>query len=81
MLGLSLKNWSPTRHSFGEAQVKELPEQVEWAFGALDQKYSQIAKQLQGLPVKGQIEIVPNAGHRLLAEAPKFVSQWVSRGE
>lgn len=80
MLSVGLKNWSVTRHPFGAAEVKALPASLEWAFGALDQKYMARAKQLQELSVQGQIEIISNAGHRLLADAPEWISQWITRG-
>ena len=53
---------------------------MEWAFGALDQKYLKVVKSLQELPVQGQISIIPQAGHRLLVEAADFVSQWIEKG-
>lgn len=81
MLGLSLVNWSLTRHTFDEAQVKLLPPTVEWLFGALDQKYMEIAKLLRNLPVQGQIKLIENAGHRIPTDAPEEVSTWVAKGD
>lgn len=79
LLGLSLENWSPRRHGFGWDEVKAMSAAVEWAFGALDQKYLPVAKSLQELPVQGQIAIIPNAGHRLPFEAADFIAQWIER--
>lgn len=79
MLGLSLTNWSPRLHSFGPDDVKNLPAHVEWAFGALDQKYANLAKTLQDLPVQGQITLIPNAGHRLTTEADDFIRTWIEK--
>lgn len=76
MLGQSLWNWSPSRHTFSLDQVKSLGPNVTWAFGASDQKYVQIGKSLQELPVKGQIVMIPNAGHRLITEAVDFMLDW-----
>lgn len=78
MLGLSLLNWSPRHHTFGTDEVKALPPTVEWAFGALDQKYVKLAKTLQELPVRGQITIIPNAGHRLTSDAVEFICDWAA---
>jgi 2-succinyl-6-hydroxy-2,4-cyclohexadiene-1-carboxylate synthase len=80
MLGLSLSNWSPRHHAFGTEDIQQLPATVEWAFGALDQKYVKLAKTLQELPIKGQITVIPNAGHRLTAEAAGFICDWIERG-
>lgn len=76
MLGQSLWNWSPSRHAFSPDQVKSLEASVTWAFGASDQKYVKIGKSLQELPVKGQIVMIPNAGHRLITEAVDFMLDW-----
>lgn len=80
ILGLSLTHWSPRHHVFGLHDLRELPWTVEWAFGATDQKYLNIAKTLQDLPVRGQITILPQAGHRLIDEAGDFVVQWIQNG-
>jgi len=78
-LALSLENWSVRRHPFGWEHVCRLKPSVEWAFGALDQKYLEVAKTLQDLPVQGQINIIPNAGHRLLTDAADFVAHWIEQ--
>lgn len=78
-LGQSLENWSIRRHPFTWPSLKELPASVEWAYGALDQKYLNFAKSLQDLPVQGQISIIPNAGHRILSDAPKFIARWIDQ--
>lgn len=79
VLGLSLTRWSPRLHPFTFEDVQSLPSRMEWAFGALDQKYLEIAKSLQELPVQGQIFIVPEAGHRLIVEAAGWISDWIVR--
>ena len=76
-LGASLDNWSVQKHPFGNEHLLRLNSNVEWAFGALDQKYVQVAKTLQDLPVRGQINILPNAGHRLITEASDFIATWI----
>jgi 2-succinyl-6-hydroxy-2,4-cyclohexadiene-1-carboxylate synthase len=78
-LGLSLRNWSPRLHGFGWSNLQSLPKSVEWAFGALDQKYTQAVKSLQDLPVQGQITVLPEVGHRVIHEAAPWVSQWISK--
>ncbi len=78
MLPLSLSNWSPTLHPFGWEEVKSLGSRVDWAYGALDQKYMDVAKTLRELPVRGQITIIPNAGHRLTSDASEFIARWIS---
>lgn len=80
MLALSLLHWSPRLHPYTMDDVKALPATVEWAFGALDQKYVKLAKTLQESGVRGQIAIIPNAGHRLYADAPAFISDWIQGG-
>lgn len=80
MLGQSLINWSPTQHEFTVDDVKALPPAVEWAFGALDQKYVKVAKDLAKLPVQGQISVIENAGHRLPLDAGQWLSRWVEQG-
>lgn len=80
LLGLSLYQWSPRRHGFSIDELKALPKGMDWAFGALDQKYMKVAKALQELPVQGQISIIPQAGHRLISEAADFISQWIEQG-
>lgn len=79
MLGLAMTNWSVTKHPFEQEHVRRLQPSVEWAFGALDQKYLEMAKTLASLPVQGQIHIIPNAGHRLIADAAPFVAGWIDR--
>ncbi len=79
LLPLSLTNWSVTKHPFQKEHVRRLGPQVEWAFGALDQKYLEMAKTLQELPVRGQISVIPNAGHRLIADAVDFTAAWIER--
>jgi 2-succinyl-6-hydroxy-2,4-cyclohexadiene-1-carboxylate synthase len=76
-LAQSLVNWSPRHHLLGLEGVKALSPSVEWAFGALDQKYVEIAKNLASVPVQGQINIIPNAGHRLFTDAADFVVRWI----
>lgn len=79
LLGLSLSAWSPRLHAFSGAHLRALPGTVEWAFGARDQNYLPVAKGLQELPVKGQITLVPQVGHRVIIQAADFVSRWISR--
>ncbi|MBX3021005.1 MAG: alpha/beta fold hydrolase [Bdellovibrionales bacterium] len=80
MLALSLLHWSPRVHPYSVEQIKALKSSVQWAFGALDQKYVKLAKTLQELPVQGQITIIPNAGHRLPTTAAEFVGDWIVQG-
>jgi len=78
-LALSLTHWSVTKHPFEKEHVRRLSSRVEWVFGALDQKYLEMAKTLQELPVQGQIHIIPNAGHRLIVDAANFAADWIGR--
>ena len=78
-LAQSMTNWSVTKHPFGLDHLRRLEPAVEWAFGALDQKYLEMAKSLRELPVQGQISIIPNAGHRLINDAADFVADWIAR--
>lgn len=77
-LSAALANWSPRHHRAMDA--RELPATVTWAFGASDQKYARVAKSLQALPVKGQVFVIPDAGHRLVNDAVAFVADWIERG-
>ena len=74
----SLRNWSPRHHAFTAADLRKISPNVDFAFGASDQKYVGVAKQLQELPVGGQISIIPHAGHRLPQDAPDFIARWAS---
>jgi len=78
-LALSILGWSPRRHAFGWPEVRALSSRVDWAFGALDQKYTGVAKSLQELPVRGQITIHPNVGHRMIWEAAPVVADWIAK--
>jgi 2-succinyl-6-hydroxy-2,4-cyclohexadiene-1-carboxylate synthase len=80
-LARCLRQRSVRRHGIALAALKALPETVDWAFGALDQKYLQVAKDLQELPVRGQITVIPNAGHRLITDASAFIARWIAQGE
>lgn len=80
MLGQSLVNWSPRLQNLGPEQIRALPSTVDWAFGAIDQKYLKVAQDLANLPVEGQISIIENAGHRLLFDAAAQVAQWIQQG-
>jgi 2-succinyl-6-hydroxy-2,4-cyclohexadiene-1-carboxylate synthase len=80
VLGLCLSHWSPRQHPFSRHEVAQLSNRMDWAFGASDQKYLAVAKSLQELPVRGQISIIPNAGHRLIVEGADFVSAWIQKG-
>jgi pimeloyl-ACP methyl ester carboxylesterase len=79
LLPLSMTKWSVLNHPFQKEHVQRLGPQVEWAFGALDQKYLEMAKTLQELPVRGQITVIPNAGHRLISDAVDFAAAWIER--
>lgn len=81
MLRQSLAHWSPRFQTWDEKFLQSLPGAVDWAFGALDQKYANLAKTLQNVPVQGQISVIPNAGHRLIGEATSFVVDWIEKGE
>ena len=76
-LSRALDQWSPRRHQFGPGNMKALPATVDWMFGALDQKYLGVAKVLQDLPVRGQIKLVQNAGHRVIVDQPSVISRWI----
>ena len=77
-LAASLSNWSARHHEFGWAQIAGLSPDIEFAYGALDQKYLSVAKTLQELPVRGQISFIPNAGHRLPFDAADFIAHWIT---
>lgn len=79
-LALSLTRWSVCEHTVTPEWLKSLPMTVEYAFGALDQKFHNVAKALQDLPVKGQIKQIPQAGHRLHLDAAAWLSDWIQNG-
>jgi 2-succinyl-6-hydroxy-2,4-cyclohexadiene-1-carboxylate synthase len=76
-LALSLTQWSPRLQAVGREDLRALPETVEWAFGALDQNYLPVAKDLQEIPVRGQITVIPEVGHRVIAQAADFICDWI----
>lgn len=77
MLGQSLVHWSPADVAHRPQDLKALPSTVDWAFGALDQKYTALAKDLATASVRGQINVIENAGHRLPFDAPDWVASWI----
>lgn len=79
MLGQSLIHWSPARHLYLAGEIKSFASTVDWAFGALDQKYVEIAKDLATLGVQGQISVIENAGHRLPSDAAPWVGSWICK--
>ncbi|MGE4132127.1 MAG: alpha/beta fold hydrolase [Bdellovibrionales bacterium] len=79
MLGQSLVHWSPTGHQLEWDELQDLPDSVDWAFGALDQKYVEVAKGLQKQPVRGQITLLENAGHRIPSDRADWVSDWIQK--
>jgi pimeloyl-ACP methyl ester carboxylesterase len=80
MLGQSLVHWSPADAIHSARDLKSLNSHVEWAFGALDQKYSEVAKDLATVPVQGQITVIENAGHRVPFDAPAWLAEWIVKG-
>ncbi len=79
MLGQSLLNWSPSQNVYLAGELKSLGPTVEWAFGALDQKYVSLAKDLATLPLQGQISVIENAGHRLPLDAAHWIGRWICK--
>lgn len=77
MLGQSLIHWSPSQHVYLAGEIQSLPSTVDWAFGALDQKYVDLSKDLATLPVQGQISVIENAGHRLPLDSAPWIVKWV----
>lgn len=78
MLGQSLVHWSPRGHGERE-RLKALSQATTWAFGALDQKYLKVAKDLAKVPVQGQINVIENASHRLPLDAAPWIQNWIVR--
>lgn len=76
MLGQALIHWSPRHHGPSE-RLKAMSAATTWAFGALDQKYVKVAKDLAKLPVEGQINVLENAGHRIPLERPDWIRDWI----
>jgi 2-succinyl-6-hydroxy-2,4-cyclohexadiene-1-carboxylate synthase len=77
MLAQSLVHWSVTHHDLGPENLTALSRQVDWAFGALDQKFADVAKSLREMPIQGQISLLPGAGHRLPEDAPEWIRKWI----
>ncbi len=76
MLGQSLINWSPSQNIFLAGELKAIGANVDWAYGALDSKYVEIAADLQSLPVQGRVSVVNGAGHRLPIDASAWIADW-----
>lgn len=49
--------------------------------GALDQKFSDLARILAGSLTRARLSIVPDAGHDLLLERPDFITEVIRRGD
>lgn len=79
MLGQSLINWGPSQNVYLAGELKSIAATVDWAFGALDQKYVSLAKDLATLPLQGQITVIENAGHRIPLDAADWVGRWICK--
>lgn len=55
--------------------LKHWPGHLHWLAGALDAKFVAIAKQMNNMRPRTHVQIVPDAGHNLLLEAPKIVQR------
>lgn len=73
----SLNAWSVLKHEFTLRQLEELPCEVDWFFGASDQKFHSVMKDLQTSRLKGQKKLIDRAGHRILWDRPDVVAQWI----
>lgn len=79
MLALALTRWSPTRHTFDESNLRQLDLPVLWVAGERDQKYAELYRQGRANGTLGQVEIVPEAGHRVHLDMPDKLLEVVSR--
>jgi 2-succinyl-6-hydroxy-2,4-cyclohexadiene-1-carboxylate synthase len=79
-LAESLDKWSLINHEVNWDDLQNLPESVDWYFGATDQKLQSVLKDLQLLGVKGQKKTIDGAGHRILWDRPEEIAQWIEGG-
>lgn len=75
----SIDRWSLLHHTVTWEDLKKLPENVDWYFGASDQKLQGVLKDLQSLGVRGQKKVIEGAGHRILWDTPEAVIDWIQR--
>ena len=73
----SLKNWSLLNHDFTPLELEQLPLSMDWYFGASDQKFASVMKDLQSSCLKGQKKLIEQAGHRILWDRPDVVARWL----
>lgn len=75
-LAQSLENFSPANH---QNLMPYLKAQAHLLFlvGSLDEKYSEIAKQIENEIPKAQVTLINQAGHNLPLEAPKACAQHI----
>ncbi len=78
MLGQSLINWSPSNNIYLAGELKSIGPHVDWAFGARDTKYVDLASDLKTLQMQGRVSVLENAGHRLPFDAPAWIADWNS---
>lgn len=65
----ALTDFSNTAHQFSLDDLKNLEKSLIWVIGENDQKFVEVTKSLQQLRDSfDQFKVVPNAGHRLVAE-------------
>lgn len=65
----ALVEFSNTAHQFSLEDLKNLEKSLIWVVGENDQKFVKIAKDLRQMRGSlDQFEVIPNAGHRLIAE-------------
>lgn len=76
MLGQSLIHWSPSQNLYSTPELLNLGSSIHWAFGAADTKYVGIADDLRSLPVKGEVSILKDSGHRLPLDSSDWVARW-----
>jgi 2-succinyl-6-hydroxy-2,4-cyclohexadiene-1-carboxylate synthase len=79
LLAQALVNWSPTHHTFDEANLRQLDRPVLWVAGERDQKYVDLYRLGFANGTLGQVKIIPGAGHRVHLDMPDHLLEVVSR--
>lgn len=65
--------------SYWEA-LRSIPVPVRLVVGALDEKFTAIARRMAALLPNADLEIVPNVGHNVVLEAPGAVTKMLTEG-
>ncbi|MBX3040584.1 MAG: alpha/beta fold hydrolase [Bdellovibrionaceae bacterium] len=74
----SLRNWSLARQQNFKHFLRLNPRKTYWLMGERDHKFVQILNELRADVPSLRGEVVPDAGHRVLFDQPRFLAERLS---